>query len=211
MANIKYNLVGHRFGRLVVVSLAYVRHGAHWRCLCDCGEFTISRADSLLKDRGVRQCKSCAYNAQKVPVRARDRRVHGIWKNMIQRCYNRAHIGWADYGGRGIEVWFFWHKFEGFYVSMGDPPTPNHTLERIDNDGPYAPWNCKWATRSEQQRNRRNTIFIEYNGHRRTFQEWSQETGISARTLETRHRNGWDVKDLLTLPPGQANRYRRKH
>lgn len=199
-SKIKHNLTGKRFGKLLVKELAYVKHGAHWRCLCDCGDYTISRTDSLLRSHGVHQCKTCSSEAQKVPVRAKDRRIHGIWCAMMQRCYNPNTIGWANYGGRGIEVWFFWHKFDGFYASMGDPPTLHHSLDRIDNNESYAPWNCRWATRSEQQGNKRNTLFLEYAGQRQTLKEWAAETGIHPGTLESRYRKGWPVKDLLTMP-----------
>ncbi len=203
---LKHILTGRRFGKLTVVKLAYVKHGAHWHCQCDCGEYTISRTDSLLRENGTHSCRTCVAASQKVPIRVRDRRVHGIWCAMMQRCYNPNTIGWKDYGGRGIEVWFFWHKFDGFYASMGDPPSPRHTLERVDNDGPYIPENCCWATRSEQQRNRRNTIFLEHDSRKQTLKEWATITGICAGTLESRYRKGWLVKDLLTVPVNKRRR-----
>jgi hypothetical protein len=73
---------------------------------------------------------------------------------MLTRCFNPNNSSYDDYGGRGITVCEEWLSFENFYADMGDPP-PGLSLDRIDNDGPYAPWNCRWADRITQNSNQR--------------------------------------------------------
>ena len=124
---------------------------------------------------------------------------------MKNRTTNPHFKQFKDYGGRGIAVCPEWHKdFPQFLKDMGPRPTPKHTIERRDNDGPYCAWNCYWATRYEQMSNTRHTRWITYKGRTQTLTAWSKEMGIADATLSRRlYKDCWPVALALTTPPSR--------
>lgn len=136
----------------------------------------------------------------KITARKGHEREYGIWQAMKSRCYNKNHIHYNDYGGRGITICDRWLGPDGFKHFLEDMfPCPNKaTLDRIDNNKGYSPENCKWSTLVEQANNRRNNVYITFNGKRKTAPQWAREIGIPIYTLKTRLRRGMPIEKALS-------------
>lgn len=122
------------------------------------------------------------------------------WQSMMNRCTNQYAEKYPDYGGRGIRVCERWNLFENFLQDMGVAPE-GLSLERKDNSKGYGPDNCKWATCSEQSRNRRSNHLITYKGQTLTLMGWSEKLGMKFNTLSSRlNQQGWSVEKAFTKP-----------
>jgi hypothetical protein len=121
---------------------------------------------------------------------------YSSWRGMHKRCYEVNSIVYPRYGGRGIVVCDRWHDYESFKEDMFSTYKKGLTLDRIDVNGNYEPSNCRWATRTEQARNRRNTILFTYKGITKTLPEWSEETGVKFCTLFWRYKR-WGHVDRV--------------
>lgn len=194
------NLVGEKYGRLTVLS----KHGKNkrgeisWLCRCDCGTVKPIIAGHLRKGN----TKSCGcYHRDAVTSHGMTKMpTFRSWESMKQRCLNPNNRAYSEYGGRGIKVHSQWiDSFDTFLSDMGDRPKGT-SLDRIDVNGDYTPSNCRWATRSEQQRNKRVTAYLKLNGVEKPVKCWSDETGIPSDVIFWRIRNGWSVEKALTTP-----------
>ena len=160
---------GQRFSRLVVIEdLGHVYGKLHRRaalCRCDCGDEKIIAVDNLRQGNS----QSCGCIKKEDDRRRLLKHGHALrsgntveyrtWKSMIDRCCNPNATAAKNYHGRGISICERWrHSFENFFADMGPKPV-GLTLERINNDGNYEPSNCKWATSSEQMKNRRPSAY----------------------------------------------------
>lgn len=125
--------------------------------------------------------------------------LYTAWLGMVRRCTKPSHPAWKDYGGRGIAVCDRWMDFSHFVQDMGERPTDRHTLDRVDNDKSYSPGNCRWATMSEQARNRRQPqsrkSAIRIDGL--TLRQFAAKHGIKHSTLKRRYRQGKRGDDLI--------------
>jgi hypothetical protein len=132
----------------------------------------------------------------------RDLRRYRVWRGMHNRCYNNNQKSYQDYGGRGIVVDQRWHGkegFENFFRDMGEKPE-GATLERIDNNGPYSPENCRWATRDEQANNKRNNRWITANGETLTLAQWARRLGCNSANILYRIKSGVPEHEAVTKP-----------
>lgn len=129
-------------------------------------------------------------------------RVRQVWYSMIRRCTNPKDKAWPGYGGRGITVCIRWtgkEGFENFVVDMGPRPSRRYELDRYpNNDGNYEPDNCRWATKSQQNSNRRNNRRLTFDGRTQLLEQWACELNIPRETIASRLRSGWSIERALS-------------
>jgi len=127
---------------------------------------------------------------------------YAIWMSVRQRCNNSNSPAYKYYGGRGISVCSTWDSsFIAFLNDMGRKPTPEHSLDRVDNDGDYNPKNCRWATRAEQARNRRVNHKITAHGRTRCVVDWAKDLDVSPSLIVRRLKRGWPSDRAVSEPP----------
>lgn len=195
--------IGQTFGSLTVTARYGAPRSSQWECTCVCGATVVCRIGNLRQKRGT-AC-GCALrlrgkNRETTHGRSRSRE-YGCWGDMITRCTNPKTKSFARYGARGIAVCDKWLQFDGFFEDMGAAPSPEHSIDRIDNDGPYSPENCRWATRQEQANNKSNNRILTFNGESAPMSEWARRSGISADTIERRlNKLGWDTDKAISTP-----------
>ena len=155
----RHNLTGKRFGKWTVISLVSHIGKAKWNCICDCGRSGQILSNSLLRGRSL-SCKHCVNYSHIHKIHGHTSRsskptnTYISWDCMIQRCTNTNNVAYHNYGGRGITICDEWLDFKNFLRDMGERPS-GKTLDRIDNNKGYDITNCRWATKSEQELNKR--------------------------------------------------------
>lgn len=193
------NRIGQRFGKLFVVSYAGKASGggSAWNCICDCGKDFLARGRSLQQE-DTTSCgcfRNIVHGCAKSPTPE-----YASWTAMIKRCFYETAAYYPDYGGRGITVCDEWrHSFPQFLADMGKRPR-GHSLDRIDNDGPYSPANCRWANQKTQCRNKRSNVIVDFDGKSQCLSTWAEQLGFAPYVLSKRLRAGWSVEKTLTTP-----------
>jgi hypothetical protein len=204
------NLVGKKFGPLLVLGEAASKGAkGYWEVLCDCGKIATKAANELLrKNRPIRGCcHQCTISRN---LLASQRTTHGMsgtplyiaWRNLLDRTQNPKCLQYKNYGGRGIQVCERWQKdFGAFLRDMGGSWEAGLDIDRTDNDQGYSPENCRWVSRKENNRNKRNNIRRE--DFPADWREQAQRVGLKWSTLHYRIHQGWSWEEIIKTPVAQ--------
>lgn len=214
------DLVGRRFGRLVVIGPAEKTKARQKTCLCqcDCGTIKVIRQDHLTSGAttscGCYRREFSAAHGKKVLTKHGwyGTSLYKRWVGMRGRCNNPKSDMWKHYGGRGIRVCKEWNEsFEAFrdwsleHGYREDAPAGTCTLDRIDTNGNYEPDNCRWISIFEQQSNRRNNRLVEFMGERYTIAQLARMYDMCWETLSGRLKRGMSAEEAVSRP------YKRVH
>lgn len=207
------DLVGKKFGRLVVLErVENDKHGlVKWLCLCNCdNKKRIVVLSCNLKSGHTKSC-GCWKIEKMTKHGHHGDKIYSSWDSMIQRCTNPNNDRYNNYGGRGITICKRWLNFIDFNEDMGKSWKPGLTIERKNNDLGYCKENCCWATRTEQNRNKRNNHLETFRGKAKCIAAWSEETGIPYHIIRWRINKGWPLERALTESVKKYKKRKRKN
>lgn len=202
------NLTGQLFGRLtatVCLGMGVKGRQTFWECICKCGNKTVVASCALLSENTT----SCgclreeSLRANRTTHGQTETKEYGIWSAMKSRCYRTTDPDYPSYGGRGITVCLRWtDSFQAFIDDMGPRPSSKLSIDRYpNNNGNYEPGNCRWATATQQARNKRNSHFLTHDGQTLTIAEWAVLKGHkSGSIISGRLRKGWSVASAIDTP-----------
>lgn len=202
------NLTGCVFGQLTVIEYAGMsnreRKRPLWKCRCACGGFKTATV-TLLRAGQCNQCDTCLRRRLSITSHRHGyykRPEYRSWAQAIQRCNNPRASHYSDYGGRGIRICDRWkNSFIDFIADMGPMPVGCDSLDRYpDQNGDYAPGNCRWANQYQQMSNMRKNVIYEYDGKRLCLSEWARVSGIKRATLDARLCRGWSFARAISEP-----------
>ena len=200
------SLLGHRFGRLVVIGYAGKDKGNHskWLCRCECGNSTVAAGYNLEAGK-ILSC-GCLRREQAGKLNlthgCSNTRLYSTFCNMISRTENPNVDCFKFYGGRGIKICSEWrHDFQAFCAwALSHGYQKNLSIDRIDNDKGYSPDNCRWVSCEVQFNNRRSNCFISFQGETKTKADWARTAGVDYHTLCTRLNAGWPFEQAILTP-----------
>lgn len=210
--------IGDIFGRWKIIAFdeekSKEKGRRYYICECQCGSGIIKSIAKYSLTSGASTSCGC-YNKEQV---SKTHKKHGaycsslycVWENMKQRCLNKNHPSYKNYGERGIKICKEWMdnyiKFENWALENGY--SKNLTIDRIDNDKDYCPENCRFIPFIENQNNKRTNTYLEFNGEMHTIAEWARKLNINTRTLVTRLDTlGWSIEKALSTP---AKKYKNR-
>jgi hypothetical protein len=195
---------GDRFGRLTVIRFIPGRVVVR----CECGAETRVVRGNLINGFTtscgcwIREVTSRRSTVHGHTAHGKVSPTHKSWSAMLDRCTLESHPAWPRYGRAGIRVCDRWFGFTAFLEDMGERPSLNHSIDRIDNNGNYEPGNCRWATHKEQSRNSRRARMLEIDGQLKPLTEWAGISGVNPVTIHGRMKRGWEAKESVFAPLG---------
>lgn len=200
------NLVGKKFGRLTVVEISgrTNRQQVTWRCLCECGNYTVVSNTGLQSGN----TKSCGCLKHDILIRRNKKgsdpdkktRLYRIWQRMKYRCENEQSSDYKYYGGKGVSVCENWkNDFQSFKKwALINGYNDDLTIDRINVNGNYEPSNCKWATMAQQCINTTKNHFITYKGETHTLSEWSKKFKMDGSKIRYRLNHNWPLDKIFS-------------
>ena len=196
--------IGMRFGILEVKCIERGKYGKVYVCRCDCGKPSRQTGSNLFR---VKSCGCIGHRTHGMT----NRPEYAVWEAIVQRCTNKRHKNYADYGGRGIKLHPLWRKdFAAFYAEVGPRPKPvagkRWTIERKKNARGYVPGNVAWALDNAQSRNRRNNRWLTFRGEKLVMLDMARKYGISHSQLYKRIADGWTLRRALLTPTRMIGR-----
>ena len=200
------DLTNKTFGKLTAIGPVHKNKNNRivWLCSCSCGNNCTAVSSDLI--HGDTKSCGCSSSRSTIGVRSTTHELggtpeHYAWSGMKSRCNNPNNPKYKSYNGRGISVCSRWATFENFLSDMGKKPSPSHSIDRINNDGPYSPENCRWASPRQQSNNTRKNVTITHNNETLTIAQWARKTGLRYATLRDRiYKNHWAIEKALTTP-----------
>ena len=197
--------IGLRFGKLVVKRIERGKYGKVYVCQCDCGKTSRQTGSNMLR---VKSCGCAGGNRTHGMSKSPE---YAVWEEIVQRCTNKRHKNYADYGGRGIKLHPLWRAdFAAFYAEVGPRPAPvdgkRWTIERKRNNRGYVPGNVAWALDHAQARNRRNNRWLTFRGETLVLSDMARKYGISQPQLHKRLADGWTLRRALLTPTRMIGR-----
>ena len=208
------DITGQRFNRLTALSLVPNAKYTTWLCRCDCGTVKPVLRGMLIS----RDAQSCGCLRNELtrkrntthgcrpfnPSKGKFTAEYGAWTNAKYRCHYPKNRAYKNWGGRGIYMCDRWrNSFSAFLEDMGPRPSPEYSIDRIDNDGPYSPDNCRWATRLQQAHNQRPRRYPEsrmltFDGKTMTGAGWARHLGLSSSAIYRRLKRGLPIERVLS-------------
>ena len=208
---------GMKFGKLTVRELV-VNGNTNQRkylCDCECGGTKITSEDNLRRGH----CRSCGClykghggSKKKNIFMGSDSKLYRTWSGIKSRCFDQNSNNYHNYGGRGITMCDEWkndyNTFKKWALHNGYDESGGRdcSIDRIDTNGNYDPYNCKWSTAKEQANNTRRNTFVKYDGVEYTLSQLADKAGLNYSTFMSRYSRGWDIDKILNCP---VRKYRR--